>query len=67
MLIEVTDDGAGPQEGGQPGGGHGLAGMRERAALFGGELTAAPCPAGGFTVRARLPLAEQPRPAGPGP
>ncbi|GGK73967.1 two-component sensor histidine kinase [Sphaerisporangium melleum] len=35
--------------------GHGLAGMRERAQLFGGELTAGPCPGGGFAVTARLP------------
>ena len=64
VQIEVTDDGAGPQAGGQPGAGHGLAGMRERVALFGGELTTGPRPGGGFAVRARLPLGEQPRPAG---
>lgn len=38
-----------------PGGGHGLAGMRERAALHGGELAAGPDPDGGFAVRAVLP------------
>ncbi|MFC4533839.1 sensor histidine kinase [Sphaerisporangium dianthi] len=36
--------------------GHGLVGMRERAQLFGGELTAGPAPGGGFTVVARLPI-----------
>jgi signal transduction histidine kinase len=36
--------------------GHGLAGMRARAAMLGGELTAGPDPAGGFRVHARLPL-----------
>ena len=37
-------------------GGHGLVGMRERAAMFGGTLSAAPSTDGGFTVRVRLPL-----------
>jgi signal transduction histidine kinase len=39
-----------------PGAGHGLVGMRERVALMGGELTAAPTPHGGFAVEASLPL-----------
>ncbi|GII32390.1 two-component sensor histidine kinase [Planotetraspora mira] len=62
LRIEVRDDGhaagaarAGRDDGG-PNGGNGLIGMRERAHLFGGELTAGPDPEGGFTVRARLPL-----------
>lgn len=37
-----------------PGGGHGIAGMRERAALFGGDVTAGPLPGGGWRVRATL-------------
>jgi len=56
VTIEVTDDGAGiPAAGAQPGG-QGLVGMRERVAIFGGELLAGPRPGGGFAVRARLPL-----------
>ena len=59
VTIEVTDNGAGhPQQPPGPAG-HGLAGMRERAAVFGGELTAGPRPGGGFTVRARLPLGDR--------
>ena len=56
--IEVTDDGPRgprPRPIARAGGGHGLIGMRERAALFGGELDASPH-AGGFRVRATLPL-----------
>jgi signal transduction histidine kinase len=39
-----------------PSGGHGLLGLRERAALLGGDFHAGPTDGGGFTVRARLPL-----------
>jgi signal transduction histidine kinase len=57
VSIEVTDDGlrAGAPRTPVPhaGSGHGLIGMRERAALFGGELAAAPH-AGGFRVQATL-------------
>jgi signal transduction histidine kinase len=67
VVIEVTDDGTGPPAGSQHGGGHGLAGMRERAALFGGELAAGPRTAGGFAVRARLPTGDMPPTARPVP
>ena len=38
-------------------GGHGLIGMRERVALFGGELATGRRNGGGYAVRARLPIA----------
>ena len=53
VAIEVSDDGRG---GAINGAGHGLPGLRERVALFGGELDAGPGEDGGFRVRARLPL-----------
>jgi signal transduction histidine kinase len=53
VELEVRDDGPGVANGG--GGGHGLIGMRERVAMFGGELETGRG-GGGFTVRARLPL-----------
>ena len=42
-------------------GGQGLAGMRERVRIFGGEVDARPAPDGGFVVRARLPIEEDAR------
>jgi signal transduction histidine kinase len=39
-----------------PGGGHGIIGMRERAAMLGGRLDAGPTEDGGFRVRAVLPV-----------
>ena len=46
--------------GGSRGGGHGLRGMRERAALLGGSLRAGPDHDGGWTVTATLPITEHP-------
>jgi signal transduction histidine kinase len=59
LELEVTDDGRGAVPAGD-GHGHGLIGMRERAALYGGTLETGPAEHGGFAVRARLPL-EGPR------
>ena len=63
LLIRVTDDGRGttglPRYDAVPTAepvGHGLAGMRERAAMYGGTVQAGPRPGGGFEVTARLPL-----------
>lgn len=56
VTIEVTDNGTAESAPLATAGGHGLAGMRERAAVFGGELRAGPRPGGGFAVLARLPL-----------
>jgi signal transduction histidine kinase len=58
VTIEVTDDGTAEPGRQAPAGGHGLAGMRERAAVFGGELAAGPRPGGGYAVLARLPVAD---------
>ncbi|KUL22059.1 sensor histidine kinase [Streptomyces regalis] len=48
-----------------PGAGHGLLGMRERAAMLGGHLTAAPTQQGGFAVSAFLPRGDTPPTAHP--
>jgi signal transduction histidine kinase len=52
LDLEVSDDGIGDEVNGA---GHGLIGMRERAALYGGTLTAERKPNGGFLVAAQLP------------
>jgi signal transduction histidine kinase len=72
VQVEITDDGPGRARPGGPGEpasteatgdvgvstGHGIIGMRERVAVFGGEFAAGPRPDGGFRVFARLPVPE---------
>jgi signal transduction histidine kinase len=62
VVIEVTDNGRTPLKPPQPvrageGPGHGIAGMRERVAVYGGKLVAEPT-ASGFRVLARIPTGE---------
>jgi signal transduction histidine kinase len=57
LALEVSDDGRGATAAASDGRGQGLVGMRERAAMFGGSVSAAPRAGGGFRVRVDLPLA----------
>jgi signal transduction histidine kinase len=54
LELEVVDDGCGSAH--ANGGGHGLVGMQERTALYGGQLDVGDRPEGGYAVRVRLPL-----------
>lgn len=57
LTLEVTDNGSGSAASELPVAGNGIIGMRERAAMYGGEVQAAPLPGRGFRVTARFPLA----------
>ena len=59
LRLRIRDNGPGPEPA-APDGGHGLLGMRERAAAMGGELRAGPATVGGFLVEASLPGAVGP-------
>ena len=60
LHIEIRDEGRprGPAAPGPPGSGHGLTGIRERAALFGGTSQAGPEPTGGFRLWVELPIGQ---------
>jgi signal transduction histidine kinase len=55
IEIEVEDDGS-PRPVLPGSHGHGLIGMRERVAVYGGELDAGPAPGRGFRLKARIPF-----------
>ena len=63
IIAEIRDEGCGfelPDSGAEPIDGRvGLAGMRDRAALIGGEVTVWSAPGEGTTVRATLPIARR--------
>jgi signal transduction histidine kinase len=56
LRLRIRDDGPGSTDANPSG--HGLHGMRERAAMAGGTLTAGPAEGGGFLVEATLPVSE---------
>ena len=55
VELEIVDDGVG-RTATANGSGHGLVGMRERVALYGGALESGSRAEGGYAVRARLPF-----------
>ena len=55
-IVDTPNRAARPAGTALAGGGHGIAGMRERVALFGGDLEVGRCPDGRFRVMAKLPF-----------
>ncbi|MCU1680840.1 MAG: hypothetical protein JWQ81_1579 [Amycolatopsis sp.] len=55
LRLRIRDNGPGPPAASPATGGHGLPGMRERAAAVGGELRTGAAAVGGFLVEAKLP------------
>ena len=58
LVVEVSDDGRGAAARTRGNGGHGLLGMKERVAVWGGTLDAGPQAGGGYRVLAHLPYGE---------
>jgi signal transduction histidine kinase len=56
LILDISDDGRGVDLNIEVAGGHGLIGMRERVALFGGRISAGPRRGGGFSVRVEIPV-----------
>jgi signal transduction histidine kinase len=57
LDVRVRDDGHGLKQPNGDGAGHGLIGMRERVALYGGEIHTGPRDSVGFEISAHIPLA----------
>lgn len=60
LRVEVTDSGGAPGASAATGDGHGLIGLRERLAVYGGTLRAGPRLTGGYRVEADIPLEDKP-------
>jgi signal transduction histidine kinase len=58
--IEIRDDGSGAVGAASESGGRGVLGMRERAELLGGHLSAGPAKEGGFVVTGEIPVGRVP-------